>query len=424
VLVYAGSLQWYFFNAQFSYQSLALPLMVVGLSVLVRAVSAPRGGSRVSVAVLATALLVSTVFVHHLVSWITCVVLIVWSLVEVALRRRNSCWVLVAVTTVVTSATLLWIWFVGGVLTDYLGPIFRGDASGIWAFVTGAARARKLFTNTAGASSARWEVAIDVVSLALVVLLIPIALWDGRRWLREKNSIAIVLAAIGAAFPLLLITRFAPAAGESGDRATTFVYIGLALLFGAWMSRLVVRDRRYRVPIVIGLFLIYMGGIAGGNPDAERLPGPFLITADARSADSIALAPAYWLGKTFKPDTLNIAADFDDRNLMAAYGHQTPITNGGDDLQVKPIYTSTTITPFDRTLLNKGHIDLVVVDIRMSEYLPINGVYFEVGEPGGGHYTRPLPKAPLEKFNNVWGVSRIYDNGYVRIYDVRYLSKS
>ena len=425
VLVYASSLQWYFFNAQFAYQSLALPLMIVGLAILARASNMEWGWTKAALQGFATVILVSMVFVHHVTAWIACAVLLLWCLFDVSLRHRKGSWSLVVVTTIVTGATLLWTAYVGHVLTSYLEPVLRGDVSGVWDFISGSAPARKLFTTTSGASTAKWEEVIDVVSLGLVVLLIPFAAWDARRWIREKNGLGLLLALLGSSFPLLLVTRFVPSAGESGDRASTFVYVGLALLFGAWMSRVMRRRPEFRAAVLAGLLLMFLGGIAGGNgPDVERLPGPFLITADARSADSIALAPAYWLGTTFRPESVRLAADFDDRNLMAAFGNQVPITNSANGIQVAPLFTSKSITPVDRQILKDGRIDLVVVDIRMSEYLPVNGVYFEVGEPGANEYTRPLAKSPLEKFDHVNGVSRIYDDGDVSIYDVRSLDRS
>jgi hypothetical protein len=368
--------------------------------------------------------LISTVFVHHLTSWIACALLLGWCLVGCLWRRVRPKVPLLVITLTMVVACTAWGLNVGPVLTGYLGPVFRADISGIWSFVTGSAPPRQLFHTTVGSSTILWEKVVDVASLITIVIMIPFAAWDGRRWLREHNGFAVVLGIFGSLFPLLIVTRLVPAASETGDRASGFVYLGLALLFGAWMSRVLIRRPRTRSIVCAGLVFLFIGGIAGGNgPDFERLPGPFLLTADARSADAIALDPAYWLVGRFSPNQLNIAADFDDKNLMAAYGHQNLLTNSGDKVQVSSIFTEPTITPSVRALLRRGDITTVAVDIRMSQYLPVNSVYFEVGEPGDGTYTKPLPKGPLEKFDALPGVSRVFDNGSVRIYDVRSLLK-
>jgi hypothetical protein len=62
-----------------------------------------------------------------------------------------------------------------------------------------------------------------------------------------------------------------------------------------------------------------------------------------------------------------------------------------------------------------GDVDFLLVDLRLSTALPVLGFYFEPWEPS----TTPLSAAALLKFNKVDGITRIYDNGYIIIYDVR-----
>lgn len=66
---------------------------------------------------------------------------------------------------------------------------------------------------------------------------------------------------------------------------------------------------------------------------------------------------------------------------------------------------------------NRG-LRYVVVDRRLSTDLPLVGVYFEKSEELAYAHEEPLEPGSLEKFDDVAGVDRIYDNGDIRIYDV------
>jgi hypothetical protein len=64
-----------------------------------------------------------------------------------------------------------------------------------------------------------------------------------------------------------------------------------------------------------------------------------------------------------------------------------------------------------------------MADLRLTEALPVIGVYFSKGEPVQAHETPPDPEALL-KFNGLKEVGRPFDNGFIVIYDVRELMES
>jgi hypothetical protein len=80
------------------------------------------------------------------------------------------------------------------------------------------------------------------------------------------------------------------------------------------------------------------------------------------------------------------------------------------------VFRAKKLDPDEYWALAKGGIDFLLVDLRLSTALPVLGFYFEPWEPRS---TTPLSAAALLKFNNVDGITRIYDNGYIVIYDVR-----
>ena len=70
-------------------------------------------------------------------------------------------------------------------------------------------------------------------------------------------------------------------------------------------------------------------------------------------------------------------------------------------------------------MISNDAIDYIVVDRRLTHETPSGGFYFESTEPHANSYEAPLPVASLRKLNHVRGLSRIFDNGAIAIYDTR-----
>ena len=56
-----------------------------------------------------------------------------------------------------------------------------------------------------------------------------------------------------------------------------------------------------------------------------------------------------------------------------------------------------------------------MVDRRITETLPVNDAYFD-NDPHAGQITKPMSVTEISKFDKVDRISRLYDNGNVRIY--------
>ena len=95
VLFYAISPQFFFFNSQFAYQTMALTLGIGGLFLLRRAQLA-RGAGTQRLTVLAIIALIATVVTHHITSWFVLGFLLAWAAVTssgtapAARRRRRD----------------------------------------------------------------------------------------------------------------------------------------------------------------------------------------------------------------------------------------------------------------------------------------------------------------------------------------------
>ena len=73
------------------------------------------------------------------------------------------------------------------------------------------------------------------------------------------------------------------------------------------------------------------------------------------------------------------------------------------------------------TVSNKAQGDevhYVVTDSRLTKAIPPSGSFF----PGESELSlKPIPAANLNKYNHVNGISRVYDDGDIKIYDLQSL---
>ena len=81
------------------------------------------------------------------------------------------------------------------------------------------------------------------------------------------------------------------------------------------------------------------------------------------------------------------------------------------------LFLTTSYTAADRSLVRVKRLTYVVADKRITEQLPASGFYFSP-DPHQGDYKKPLAPVTIDKFNTVPGVSRIFDDGTIVIYDL------
>jgi hypothetical protein len=163
--------------------------------------------------------------------------------------------------------------------------------------------------------------------------------------------------------------------------------------------------------------ILFIGGIvAGSGPDWERFPGPFLVSADARSLTQEGISAGQWASVYLGPGH-RVATDRVNSLLMATYGRQRVITSLDDNIDPSPLFTSLTFDDTDLSILRETQIQYLVADLRLSTGLPRRGFYFSEIGPGAFTYTAPNSKAALAKYDNLPNVNRVFDSGNIVIYD-------
>jgi hypothetical protein len=423
-LFYCTNFSFLIFDAQYSYESLALPLAVLTLFFVSRARDGTRTrGSDLRILLLAAAVVVT----HHLTSYALVAFLGAWWAIErwrggAALSRRVA---VIGETALATAAlALLWLVAVAHITIGYLAPTFFGAVGEVVQIAARETGGRVPFQSYAGEPFPLWERVLSLAAVGLVTLAIPVGLLALRRT-RASTGAVIALALAALLFPVSQVLRLTRSGAELASRSPEFLFLGIALLEAAICLH--PRAQRLARPLFAAVFLpilgvLLLGGVfTGVGPSSRLLPGTYRIEADAESIEPQGLDTASWAKTALGPDN-RIAADRVNGLLLGSYGEQYPVTNLADHVNIAAIYFSDALNNYDRLLLQQGKVRYVVVDRRMTEGLPLYGVYVENGEPDSYLHRTPVSSYALAKFATLPGVSKVYDSGEIVIYDVRAIS--
>jgi hypothetical protein len=235
-----------------------------------------------------------------------------------------------------------------------------------------------------------------------------------RRW-RDSRLVFLTLLAFG--FPLSVAFRLSIGGWEVGNRMGTLAFFGVGLVIAVgiihyWQGHLH-QGWWFRRGSALALTIIVLGGVTSSalNP----IQGRYKVGADSHSIEPMGIETAIWTKTQLGPGN-RFTADRINRLLLAGYGRQDARSAISPGIDAGRVFMSKTLNPDEYWALAKGGVDFLLVDLRLSMALPVLGFYFEPWEPKAA---APPSAAALLKFNKIDGVSRIYDNGYIVIYDVR-----
>lgn len=418
VVIYATQPHFQFFDSYFIYEVIALPFLVSALLAVVKMLKQQNwavGSAWGIVAVLCASV---TVVSHHVTSYALVAFLLLMVLVLIVLRRGIQLdWRVVMVLAIAIGVTALWDLGVATATVAYFQPF----VASLLATSIGHAGA----LHTTGPSGPLFDLGAEYASVLLLCCLAPIGVWriwhlTDRPRRRLTQSVAVLSIGLAVALGLRLLGS---QGAELYGRATTFVMIPLSLVAafairpGKWQRKFRIRIGwsakrvRWSAAGTIIIIILGVGGVAGGWPPAyARLPGPFLAEAWERSVDQHELDLANWAATRLPPDN-GIASDFTTSSVLASIGHQAAPDN------IASLFLSKGFVPSARAVVRQQAVTLIVVDKRLSDQLPADGSYFS-DDPHAGAYRSPIPAGELSKFQSVSGLSQVFDDGTMSVYDV------
>jgi hypothetical protein len=422
VAFYAVSDEFYAFNSGFSYQTLALTLGLGGIFLLRRAQLAGDAAVVRRHFLIASLVLIATVVTHHATSWMVLAFLIAWAAVSQKGERK----LLAGAAVVMGLAVAIWTAALAPLLSEYFVPIVSTALQSARSFLAGTSQ-HQIFGASAGTPPPPiWErVVLVVYTLTCTFAALACAWIMLSRAFHNRDRMLGLLGVLNLSFPITDIAHFDPSVGELGNRASTFLFLPLALSCSLIIQRhprVTRRPARRNNPIrpavlialIGGTAVTYLGGVLlGSNPDYNRLPGPYLVSADFRTQDPETLAAVDWAA-THLPTGSIVVADRDPAVLLAGLARQWPVTNPQQGLVPAQLYFSDTWGPQETAIVKGRHIDYLYVDTRLADSLPMLGYYISEGET-----TKPtrITAADVAKFAHVKGLKAVYQHGPVTIYD-------
>lgn len=410
--IYAATPNFLFFSAQFSYESLALPLGAFAAFAAIRS-SRLAGSGKLSWRLTAALLVVTIVVTHHLTSYALFAFLAGTGLVA-WLQRRRSALELGTLAGFTLSAIGAWLILVASATVGYLSPVISRAISATVGTVASEQAPRALFTSTSGTVAPGWERLVGLGGAFLVLVAVPLAWW--RLWPARRSSepALVVLGLAGIGYVASYGLRLVPAAWETGARASEFLFAGGSLVVA--LAVLNVCDRwRGRAIVWIGALastgVIFIGGVVSGSATGFRVAQPYRVAVDGVAIDPPAAQAAAWFGRTLHGPR-PVAAQQADARLFLVYGDQNVVTGSYPD--IIDVLGTAVLYRWQVQLLRRLGVRYVVVDTRKVSGDVSTGYFFATGPAVSN---AEFSMAIVTKFERA-GADRVFDNGEVRIDDL------
>lgn len=441
-IIYMANPHFLFFDAQFAYESLALPLATFVLFAIAPhqmvSVRLNRLKPIASFVVFAktqhkwlqselywmtfTACIVlgAVVLTHHVTDFFLDGLLIIWALIYGFLRLTPfyrailTRIALLGVVLSVASAAR-----VGNPVVPYIFSFLGVAVNELGHVLFGASSAHPLFVSYTGQQTPLWERILTASSVGLILLFLPfglLCLWKRYR----SNALSCTFGIVALCYPFSQAFRFTNAGSELVDRAAAFLFIPIATMLAIFITQFWPARRlkwKHSLLIAAVLLIIFLGGmLLGAGPSLSLLPGSYQVIADPRSIEPEGIQAALWTYSYLGPQN-RLATDRTNQILMGTYGDQRIVSIIEDQVDISPVFLSVQFGPNEIAILQSANVRYLVVDMRLTHELPLLGYYYETGEEGAFQHTTPLAPNTLAKFSTVPQLNRIFDGGDIVIYD-------
>jgi hypothetical protein len=411
-LIYTANANFMFFTAQYAYESLALPLAVLVMAGVSRWMRRDDDAARRAWAVAAVIASTAVVMTHHMTSYALLGFLAAVSLVHAVVGRGRATanpWPFVIFTGV---AMIVWLTFVASDTVGYLTPIFTTALEAAAQTISNETAPRELFESDSGVKGSAVERVVALSSVALIALSLPFALrevWRGYR----RQAVALVFAAAAVGYLGMLFLRFIPKAWEVGNRASEFLFLGVALMLA--LAAVACDDVRRFAPrqslLAAAAVVVFAGGIITAVPPDVRLALPYRIAAeDGRVLEPPGAAAAAWAREMASGS--RFGADESNARQLLAHGQ---IALAGSSPNVFDVLQYPNLTPLMVSVLTENRLRYVVMDRRRIREDKTVGYFFASDRAARAGI---FPRTWYTKFDRQPGVSRVFDSGDLAIYDL------
>jgi hypothetical protein len=426
VLLYMGNSTYVFWDAQFAYASLAVPLAVLTLFMVARREEPGSTSTRASLSFVTVMIALSVVMTHHMSSYaltvylwaLTVVILVAGKLLKVPKERTPST---IGLALFVAIAVVTWLLYVATVTIGYLSPVLGGAIKSIIQLILREETGRQLFQSSSGYVAPLWERGVGIGSVLLIILGLPFGLY--RFWrTRRHNLFALMLALVALLYFPVLGMRFSGAAWETANRASEFLFVGISFVVALGIAEFWLVRRDSVLPRLLftgAIAVIFAGGVISGWQPNVRLARTYEVAAGKIAIVPPGVEAARWARTFLGPDN-RMVADETNAGLMAGYGEQIPLT--GTEHGVHAMFFSDQVGRTEREILNVVQVRYAVVDRRMISWDHMVGLYFNRPSKDARQGTELFGEDIYQKFDRSRETDRIFDSGDIVIYNVSRLS--
>jgi hypothetical protein len=443
-LAYMGSSGFVLFDSQYAYETLAVGFLAAILVAHVELSAGDVGGAR-TLTVLGL-LSGAVVLTHHITAFEVLGLLIGVAILQFLARRPR--WRLDLMTAALCAAFLaLWLQLIGNPLAGYIGPMvneggtefvtmlqhaFSGNGGGLGG---GSATSRQAFVASDGSHTPIWLQIPILASLPVTALLLATGFFAtlarargtalseyGSGWgaiagllrLRWQQSWMLLIALLALSWPVSVLLRLTASGWQIGNRLSALAFIGAGLVIGSAVIRWWQRPGQWvsGAAAVLTLTMIFTGGVvAGWGLPATHIG--YKVEGDSLSLEPMGIDAAQWT-KQWLGVGNRFATDRDNSILLGTYGRQDLVTSLYDPADPSELFQQPQVTGWDRNIIKADQIDYLMADLRLSIARPFLAPSFDEGSGDNA-----LDLENLTKWDGAAGVSRVFDNGWISIYDVR-----
>ncbi|MGE5223989.1 MAG: hypothetical protein ACM3PY_16235 [Omnitrophica WOR_2 bacterium] len=418
-LLYMANPHFLLFDAQFAYESLALPLAVLTLYCAMR-YARLRGKGKLGFGLSAFGGMAAVIVTHHITSFVLASIFLLWTFILLIkirpiLNRLVPTWIgifgLIGI--------MAWITFVATQAITYLSSPLTSAINDLIGLILGTRSARHLFVQT-GVNQPDFLLLRFLAISAVVLILAGLPFGALKVWQKYRNNnLALVLTAIGLIYPVTLVVRYLPWGLIISSRTAPYIFLGIGFVLAVIYPNLRIPERnewKYRSAFTAAVMLIFLGMIASGVA-AWGLPVTYQQNSYTNSADLQGEFASQWVLNTFGPYR-RVAAEQDLLWEMGAYGLQRSITPDTDRIWFDNFYSTPGLGPDKLQLLKSSKIQFLSIDQRNNSPLLLP-------KQAGTTSTGPVQAVPasqyisaLSNIDQIRGISRIYDSGDIVTYDV------
>jgi len=387
-IVYSLNPSYMYFDTQYAYESLGLPLCfaAIALAFAIMRTRTVRAGLFFVVAALAA--VGACIVTHHVSAAVMVIVLELVSVITPVAGRRSltpvARWGAPVVAFLGLIGLALWVTFVAPTTLDYITPHVRGGIRGVVEIftghsttTTGSAR-HQLFS---GSTVPPYEKVFAYVAPALAGLAVLGALIQAVRDRRHSRRIVLVTPFIVLAslyfvsLPLALTVD----GGETAHRAWGYGYLGIAICAAyaaPFWTRLWVLRARWGWPIVgvVALLAAAVGNIAAGENVLYRFPGPYQFGTDTRSQTPELHRLASWIRANLPQGAKVVTDRFTGEVITSETTLDVP---NPDESRAYGLYREgDNASPSLRAFLGQHNFRYWILDTRLIDQTP-QGKLFE-----------------------------------------------